>query len=221
MRPVGHLSGRYLYDRLRLELWQRQHPDVPWLTPAAVEFLTEWICPTDVVLEWGSGRSTVWFSRYAARVVSVEHDSTWFARVASQLELDGRPVVEQILAADSPAREHYDDSAYVSAGDRLADRSVDIALVDGIFRDTCALAAAGKVRPGGLLIVDNANWYLPTVSRSPASRSLATGAGSAGWVEFLQVVESWRCYWTSSGVTDTAVYFAPSGGTEQAGASIE
>ena len=89
--------------------------------------------------------------------------------------------------------------------------SVDFALIDGIFRGYCAWRMVERMKPGGLLVVDNANWFLPCKSRSPASRTLAQGPADENWAEFLTLVSGWRCVWTTSGVTDTAFYFKPCG----------
>ena len=41
--------------------------------------------------------------------------------------------------------------------------------MDGDFRDHAALMAIPKVKSNGLLIVDNANWFLPSETKSPSS----------------------------------------------------
>jgi hypothetical protein len=46
------------------------HPDVPWLTRQAVEILEDWLKPGYVGLEWGSGRSTLWFARRVSHLTS-------------------------------------------------------------------------------------------------------------------------------------------------------
>ena len=43
----------------------------------------------------------------------------------------------------------------------LADCSIDYALVDGAHRDLCASSVVRKIKSGGLIIVDNVNWFIP------------------------------------------------------------
>jgi hypothetical protein len=44
----------------------------------------------------------------------------------------------------------------VAVADRFADRSLDLIIVDGHYRDTCIRHAARKLTPGGYLLVDDA-----------------------------------------------------------------
>jgi predicted O-methyltransferase YrrM len=43
----------------------------------------------------------------------------------------------------------------------MPDDHIDFVLVDGITRQTCVRSSMGKLKPGGLLILDNANLYVP------------------------------------------------------------
>lgn len=104
--------------------------------------------------------------------------------------------------ADDPA--HAD---YVQGDPNLSSDSMDYVLVDGYYRDECARRAVELVKPGGLLIVDNANWFIPHPTRSPAS---ASNVASAVWGQFLSRVADWRMIWTSNGVSDTALWFRTS-----------
>jgi len=42
---------------------ERKHPGNRWLTRDGVRFLDQALKPTDVGLEFGSGRSSIWFAR--------------------------------------------------------------------------------------------------------------------------------------------------------------
>jgi hypothetical protein len=57
----------------------------PWMAPAAVRRLDQLLRPEDVVLELGSGSSTAWYARRVRRVVSLEPNPTWAARVRAML----------------------------------------------------------------------------------------------------------------------------------------
>ena len=104
MRPSQLLRPRYVADRVRLAVHQRLHPDAPWLTAEATEALDRWLRPEHVGIEWGSGRSTVWFAQRVGRLVSVEHDAGWHATVAAQLVANGITNVDYRLAPCEPER---------------------------------------------------------------------------------------------------------------------
>jgi hypothetical protein len=216
MRPIQLLRPRYVADRVRLAVHQRLHPDAPWLTAEATQLLERWLRPSHVGIEWGSGRSTRWFARRVGRLVSVEHHPGWHTTVSAQLAADGVTNVDYRLLPCEPERVETPEwiaamfaSAYVRAVDAFGPRSVDFALVDGMYRSACALAVLPKLRPGALLIVDNVNWFLPSASRAPSSRAAADSPLSPTWEEFAQAVAGWDVQWTQNGVADTAIWAAP------------
>lgn len=57
----------------------------PWMVHDAVRSLQGQMCASDTVLELGSGRSTAWFGERSSKVVSVEPDDLWGAKVRSDL----------------------------------------------------------------------------------------------------------------------------------------
>jgi len=192
-----HWTTRYLFHRSILDLRQRRHPDDPWLTADAIAFLGQWVQPGDRCLEWGSGRSTWWLAARGASVATVEHDEAWAAAVLAKPS--GPGAIELVhVAAD-----REDD--YVAAHPDLG--GVDLALIDGIHREGCALRAVTEVRPGGLLVVDNIERHLPSRSTSPEARGQQ--APEPGWRAFAEATEGWRRWWTTNGVTDTALWFKP------------
>ncbi|MBA7699080.1 hypothetical protein ES703_107766 [subsurface metagenome] len=83
--------------------------------------------------------------------------------------------------------------------------------MDGIYRDVCANKVLEKIRPGGIIVLDNANWYLPHDSTSPSSRPKNSAPASEEWTRFLDCVKDWHLIWASNGVWDSAVWFKPSG----------
>ena len=86
MRSFQHWTPRYIWNRLALMAYERQHPDRPWLTRAMIENLDTWLRPDDVGLEFGSGRSTIWFAQKVGHLTSVEHHPGWYAKVNDRLQ---------------------------------------------------------------------------------------------------------------------------------------
>lgn len=216
MRPIQLLKPRYVADRVRLAVHQRMHPDAPWLTAEATRVLDEWLEPSHVGIEWGSGRSTRWFAQRVSHLLSVEHHAGWHASVSEQLAADGITNVDYRLLPCEPERVETPEwiatmfaSEYVRAVDAFAPRSIDFALVDGMYRSACALAVIPKLRSGALLIVDNVNWFLPSPSRAPTSRGVSDSPLSPTWAEFADAVSGWEKTWTENGVADTAIWVAP------------
>ncbi len=82
-------------------------------------------------------------------------------------------------------------------------------LEDGAYRDNCALASLELLRPGGILIIDDAHSFLPSSSTSPKAMTYAQGPASIKWEQFMNGVASWRCIRTTDGIQDTMLYFKP------------
>jgi hypothetical protein len=205
-RNLAHLTPRYIFDRCLVAFDQLRRPADPWLTRPAISILESWLRPDDVGFEWGSGRSTVWFARRVRRLVSIEHDPAWYETVRERLARAG--LLDRCDCRLEPdGRDETPNSRYVRAVEEVLDNTLDFALVDGVARVHCALAVLSKLRPGGLLCIDNANWFLPgpAPSRSPNSRN-EHGPANASWAELAEQLRSWRCIWTSNGVFDTAFW---------------
>jgi predicted O-methyltransferase YrrM len=178
--------------------YERKNPSAPWISRTMAEILEGWLKPGDRGIEWGSGRSTVWFAERVGYLVSVEHNPVWYRRVRAELERKRLQNVEYHLCED--------ERAYCMLADQFPQESFDFCLVDGLARDCCALAAISLIKPGGILVLDNSNWYIPTSSHTPLSRKPEQGPYSERWADFLDAVEGWRRIWTTNGVFDTAMW---------------
>ncbi len=204
-RRVAHLTPRYVVNKSREIVYNRRHPGEPWLTANAIAILSSMLRSTDDGLEYGSGRSTLWFAKRTRSLISVEDSAQWHAQVSKSLQEQGLTNVRYKFVKTGSSRSPDDPgrSAYVLADPDIAPGSLDYVLVDGYYRDECAMRAIEVLKPGGMLIIDNANWYIPHPTVSPASVTSAMGL----WREFLSRVEDWRMIWTSNGVSDTAMWF--------------
>jgi predicted O-methyltransferase YrrM len=202
------LTPRYVGNRLRDLAYQRAHPDAPWLTPAAIGMLTTLLRPADRGLEFGSGRSTLWFASRVASLTSVETNRAWHKSVSAKLKERGYGHVDYILVPEDQP-EQLGDHEYARTALALPDASLDFALVDGYYRDYSAKYVMPKVKPGELLIIDNINWHLPTRSKGPGTRPPELGPASATWAEVWAEIEGWRRIWTTNGVWDTSLFFKP------------
>lgn len=209
-RYILNYTPRYVFNRTKLLLYEFRHPDHPWLTQQANQNLSTLLRPQDVGLEWGSGRSTFWFARRIKYLTSIEHDETWYKVVSSKLKAATISNVNYLLCKLDKGQKP-EESSYVQVANAFAKENLDFVLVDGRYRDVCANIVLEKIRPGGILVIDNVNRYLPCDSISPNSRAKKSTLASEYWDCFLDRVKDWRLIWTSNGVWDTAIWFKPSG----------
>lgn len=153
--------------RLRYWWYTRRRHDEPWLCPGTNRFLEGLLGPDSLMVEFGSGRSTRWFAKRVRRIISVEHNADWSEQVRQQLQSDNATNVDyRVVPLDHPpdAPEPLDFDpmpSYVRVVAELDDDSLDLVLVDGHYRTHCVKAAAAKLRPGGVLLVDDIGLWPP------------------------------------------------------------
>ncbi len=166
------------FHRVRYWCWEKLHPEYPWLCPGTIRFLGRHLTRSTRALEFGSGRSTVWLAGLIGHITSVEYDRRWFARVQALLEkkkftnVDYRHLPLEHPAME-PERPDYEPMpAYVRVADEFPRGSLDLVVVDGHYRTHCVRRAVPRLRPGGLLLVDDVNRW-PSLDSLPVP---------AGWV---------------------------------------
>jgi hypothetical protein len=134
---------------------------LPWYTYPAIEFIAQLDFANKSVFEYGSGNSTLFWSRVSTRVTSVEHNPEWFEVVSARAPANCRILLEPDL------------DGYVDAIDGFPD-GFDVIVVDGYAqkrtRARCAQKAIEHLKPGGMIILDNADWL-------PASSMILRQAG--------------------------------------------
>lgn len=126
---------------------------LPMYTYPAIEYLGQFDFSEKRVLEFGSGQSTLWWARRAGQVTAVEHDDHWVRR----LEDAALPNVSCIFAKREDIATGQDYLAVLPAGQRY-----DVLALDGLHYHDCAAAARGLVGHGGLVILDNSDFYPET-----------------------------------------------------------
>jgi len=208
------LDPPYLWRYLAQQAFHRAHPEAPLIVANAVILLDSWIRPGDRGLEWGSGRSTGWLAARLEGLIAVEHDQLWYDRVGEGLRRAGLATKVDYRLVAAPAEQMAEpvEHPYAAVADAIADESLDLVLVDGQMRLRCMQKAVAKVRPGGLLVLDGANRYVPnrfdggfTTVQVRQDAPL-----SEGWRELLERLRDWRWMNTSDGLWDTRMWVKPS-----------
>ncbi len=154
----------YAVRRVGLAIYEFRHPDEPWIAPGAVAFCESYLNRSQVVLEWGSGRSTLWFAKRSKHLTSVEHAESWYNRISQQIN-EAR--ITNVSYLFHPLHHSQDivipfvdrmRTSYVRIADSFEDASLDLVVVDGHYREACIKAVLEKLRPSGFLVVDNTDW---------------------------------------------------------------
>jgi hypothetical protein len=124
---------------------------VPWFTFPAIEFLDSLELMNKEIFEFGSGNSTVYFSKRGCHVSSVESSPIWGAYVESKCQ------ASILIASD---KNEYLESIH-------ADRKpFDIIVIDGLYRADCAreIFKYKYLSNVSVVILDNSNWFPKTLN---------------------------------------------------------
>jgi len=118
---------------------------LPWYTYPAIAYLGHLEFSHCRVFEYGCGNSTRWWSERAKLVVSIEHSDGWASEVRP---LCGANVTIKVRNGEEYSR------AIIDEGERW-----DVIVIDGEERETCSAVAVEYLAEGGVLILDNSDWY--------------------------------------------------------------
>jgi len=215
-REIPHIELRardvpkLALDKARAWRFRRGVTDVPWITPQAIELLDGLLLPTDEGIEFGSGSSTIWLGRKCARVRSVDGFRHWYEPLAARVKEAGlgnvtlRLADADLLGYESAA--HQD--AYVGAYPELEQESQDWVFIDGEYRDATFERGLRLLKPGGLLILDNAESFIPIAGRTGW---VLDEPATPLWADLMREVGGWRSIWTTDGISDTVIWVKPVG----------
>ena len=205
----------YLVNRMGVWLWERTHPNAPWLTADMVRILDDWLKPTDHGIEFGGGRSTAWLATRTAHLVTIEYDRQWLEFIRQQLKKNGTDDrVDLRFVDDSPKPGvKFADCPFVRSISDVPDASVDFALVDGGNRANCVMVGMNKLKSGGILVFDDVHSHVPLPpSRANRGQLPPTSVAECTPPELstaMNELNQWRCIWTGNGVQDCALWLKP------------
>ncbi len=194
MLKLWRLNPYYLFSRVRNYIYFKNNLHLPWMTKDANNFLEKNLDKNMCLLEFGSGRSTLFFANKVKIVYSREHDEYWYKTMSAQL---GN--IENIKY------DFFDNMAMYINVDEFENESLDVVVVDGRDRANCVLKSIPKIKIGGLLVLDNAERYLMYATRSPA-KFVRTNRDPL-WVDVEVILKNnfWR-FDTTDGVSDTVLF---------------
>jgi hypothetical protein len=180
---------------------------LPWITFPAVQFLKRCVRPHWRVFEFGSGASTIFFSLRCSEVYSVEHDAAWAERMELSLRELGisscrlryippdpaQPAEDDPYGSCFPGYEHCRFEIYAKSIDEHPDGSLDLVFVDGRSREACVRHATSKVRPGGMLVLDNTerSRYSRAILQIPKTWHRRAFPGPCAGAEFFTETTVW------------------------------
>lgn len=133
-----------------------------WMNEKEKAIIEKYLSSDATVMEWGSGGSTIEFSKKVKKYYSVEHNEGWYNKVkgaiSSNTTLYYRPVNKI-----PPEEPYYNQStyeyyqSYVDVVYEIGEM-FDIALIDGRARRLCALKIIPYLKTNAVVIIHD--WCL-------------------------------------------------------------
>lgn len=125
-----------------------------------IDFLLNSLKSTDIVLEWGSGGSTLEIGKRVKWLYSVEHDERWYEKVKNEIKANNLdnvilyrvPRNKEEKSGDDGTYEDYKD--YVNFISSQYDHLLfDVIFIDGRARVECAKVALQLLKDGGVIFI--------------------------------------------------------------------
>lgn len=132
----------------------------PFMTNKEVDFISSILNENDIVLEYGAGSSTLYFSQYVKKYYSIEHTKAWCDTVSSQAQNNTHVFHGKCFFGDNNV--HCDYSIedhkikwqpYCKKVHELPCSKYDKILIDGRARAYCAIEVLDYLDLNGLLMI--------------------------------------------------------------------
>jgi predicted O-methyltransferase YrrM len=135
-----------LYSFILLKLFNRR-PILPWISYDAIVALKKIIRKNHIILEFGSGYSTLWLSGIAGKVYSVEDNPEWYKILSDQIKRRGIDNIQLF---------YRNKEEFANFPDEIMN-TPDMILVDGSNRGECMAKAITRIAPDGIIYLDNSD----------------------------------------------------------------
>jgi Methyltransferase domain len=141
-KEYGHFKSASRWQSIN-----KNDQPIPWYTYPMVEYLQQLDFSQKTVFEYGSGNSTLFWASRSKHVVAIEDDPAWYNQIKPKL-----PANVTYLLVDNK-------NDYVQ-GIKQFEQPFDVIIVDGSHRYDCVLSARPHLSEKGLMILDNADWFI-------------------------------------------------------------
>lgn len=136
----------WVESNLKGQSIDRDGKPIPWITYPAFDFLSARLPKIDSVFEYGSGNGTLWWASKCEQVRAVENDSEWYQKMKKTM-----PHNVELFFAEIATGTSYEDQILID------ERSYDVIIIDGRHRNNCMTQALKRIRPHGVIVLDNSD----------------------------------------------------------------
>lgn len=133
---------------------------IPLMNKPEYEFIQKYLNQNDILLEWGSGNSTIYYSGIVKKVISIEHDKDYFDYIQKTITLyDIKNIEQYLISAHSPnpipsRYEQFKDYIEYPIKNKLKFTKV---LIDGRGRKYCAFSIINMIDENVIIFIHDFN----------------------------------------------------------------
>lgn len=124
----------------------------PWIVPESAMFLAKLLKGTELVFDVGMGASTLFYARRCDKVIGIENNQKFLEKVMSASYNHG---LEEYIECKCVTGQQQIESEIENIGPTRMFDLVSIDTVWGYDRSGLLKKAAPKLKPNGILVLDN------------------------------------------------------------------
>jgi hypothetical protein len=145
LRSFGYLSEVGWFNAIKTKSSVDQNfKPIPWVTYPFLDFITERLNKDLEVFEFGSGNSTLFFSKRVRQITSVEHNKEWYNNLIGKI-----PENVKLMLTKSDNEEDYIGLL------TNEDKKFEMILIDGIHRVSCCSVSLNYLTDKGVIVLDD------------------------------------------------------------------
>ncbi len=117
---------------------------IPWLTYPVISFLSERLNKDLKIFEYGSGNSTIYYSKIVNKVIAVEHNKEWYKKIMRKLSTNSEIIFTNL---------DYDDIYCRTI--KGTNENFNIIIIDAEDRVNCIKNCLNNISENGVIILDD------------------------------------------------------------------
>jgi hypothetical protein len=115
---------------------------LPWVTYSFIDFISGRINKTMNLFEYGSGYSTLFYSSFVNKVISVEHELEWYNKIKETMPKNVTLILKEL--------KYGGEYSQACKGEKF-----DIIIVDGRDRVNCCIQSINSIKENGVIVLDD------------------------------------------------------------------
>jgi hypothetical protein len=144
-RHNGYLVDTgWINSFIKKEPVDKNNSPIPWITYPAISFLSERLNHDLLIFEYGSGNSTLYYSKIVKKVIAVEHNKEWYEKIKSKLSENSEIIFVNL-----------DYGGVYCQTIKSTGQKFDIIIIDAEDRVNCIKNCLNNLSENGVIILDD------------------------------------------------------------------